>query len=602
MNSWNRRRFINATAGCAAFTVLQPFIPVFAGGEEGLSVPVKGAPQGNGRYDLEIGSVRLNFGGRTGIAQGINGTVPAPLLRFREGEQALLRVKNSLKEDSSIHWHGLILPPKMDGVPGVSYAGIMPGETFTYRFLIKQSGTYWYHSHSGFQEQQGVYGPIIIDPTQPDPFAYDREYVVMLSDWTFVNPHKIYSTLKKQSNYYNHQRRTLGDFFSDVSSRGLSSTISDRMEWGAMRMDPTDISDVTGVVYTFLMNGLAPDGNWTGLFKKGEKIRLRFINAGAGTYFDVRIPGLSMTVVQADGQNIQPVTVEEFRIANAETYDVIIEPKKEEAYTIFAEAMDRSGFARGTLALRAGMTAPLPARRPRPLRTMADMGMGEMPGMTSPADKTPPSPSSALKTQAPPEGSMKGMVMPDAVSPSPSASMPGMEMQGASHGPDEHGAGNSSVTIMPRRRVNEPGTGLENAGHRVLVYADLKSLIPWPDQRRPEREIEMHITGNMDRYIWGFDGKTFSEASSPLQLKFGERVRLTFINDTMMAHPLHLHGMFVELENGAGSHRPRKHTVSVQPGEKLSVDLTADALGMWAFHCHILFHMEAGMFRIVSVS
>lgn len=552
-------------------------------------------PAGTSReFDLAIRRTTIDLAGTSASAVTVNGSVPAPLLRFREGEEAVIRVTNHLEEeDTSIHWHGLILPAAMDGVPGVSFGGIKPGETFTYRFPLKQSGTYWYHSHTGFQEQSGLFGPLIIDPREPEPYQFDREYVVVLSDWTFTDPHLVYSRLKKQSNYYNRQRLTLPDLFRDAKNDGWSKTLASRREWARMRMDPTDISDLTGASYTYLVNGLPPAGNWTGLFHPGERVRLRFINASAATYFDVRIPGLPMTVVQADGNDVQPVTVDEFRIAVAETYDVIVTIDEDRAYTLFAETMDRSGYAAGTLAPRQGMTAPLPPRRTRPIRTMADMGMDHgggaglavgmpaMPGMESPA---PPATG----------GEHAGMVMPAENPAALEAPIP--------HGPENHGAGNSMVAMAPRGRLHERGSGLEDAPHRVLVYTDLRSLHPRAEVRAPDREIELHITGNMERYIWGFDGKTFSDAPAPLAFKLGERVRLTFVNDTMMDHPMHLHGMWSEPENGAGAYRPKKHTINVKPAERLSLDIEADAPGFWAMHCHILYHMEAGMFRVVSVA
>jgi CopA family copper-resistance protein len=581
--------------------------------------------------DLAIRRTAFDLAGIPASAVTVNGTLPAPLLRFREGEEAVIRVTNHLDgEDTSIHWHGLILPAAMDGVPGVSFAGIKPGETFTYRFPLKQSGTYWYHSHSGFQEQVGLFGPLIIDPREPEPYEYDREYVVLLSDWTFVDPHIVYSRLKKRSNYYNRQRRTVPDLVRDARQDGWARALASRREWARMRMDPTDISDLTGATYTYLVNGLPPAANWTGLFHPGERVRLRFINASAATYFDVRIPGLPMTVVQADGNDVQPVTVDEFRIAVAETYDVIVKPSEDRAYALFAETMDRSGYAAGTLAPRKDMSASLPPRRIRAIRTMTDMGMdhgasdGAMAGMATsdhpghemgsasvaPAGKAPASgdhsgmagmagmagmgemPGMAVPGEPPSGSEHAGMNMPADTSPS----------AGFAHGLDSHGAGNSMVAMSPRNRLHEPGTGLDDAPHRVLVYTDLRSLRPRAEVRPPDREVELHITGNMERYIWGFDGKTFSEAAAPIAFKLGERVRLTFVNDTMMDHPMHLHGMWSEPDNGAGAYRPRKHTINVKPGERLSLDIEADAPGFWAMHCHILYHMEAGMFRVVSVS
>ncbi len=494
----------------------------------------------------------------------VNGSLPGPLLRFREGETVTLRVANTLDEDTSIHWHGILLPNGMDGVPEVNFPGIRPGETFVYEYPVRQSGTYWYHSHSGLQEQLGVYGPLIIDPIEPDPFAYDREYVVMLSDWTFEDPYGVLANLKKMGGYYNFQRRTVADLF-----RSSDAGLADRLRWGRMRMDPTDIADITGYTYTYLMNGMPPGANWTALFRPGERVRLRFINGGAGSFFDVRIPGLEMTVVQADGQNVEPVTVDEFRIAIAETYDVIVQPTEEKAYTIFAESMDRSGFARGTLAPRSGMSAAIPERRRRPVRSMADMGMA-MEGMD-----------------------MEGMAGHAGHESAMPAAVP--------HGPDTHGPGNAAVPEVTRPRLDDPGIGLGDDGRRVLVYSDLRSVTPGYDRREPERELELHLTGNMERYMWSFDGKKFSEVKGPIPFRLGERLRVTFVNDTMMEHPIHLHGMWMELDNGSGAHNPRKHTVNVKPAERVSFLVTPNDPGPWAMHCHILYHMEAGMFRVVDV-
>ena len=536
--------------------------------------------------NLLIRKETIDIGGRDGTAITLNGSVPGPIVHLKEGKDAVIHVTNELDEDTSIHWHGILLPAEMDGVPGVSFPGIKPGQTFTYRYLVRQSGTYWYHSHSGVQEQSGHYGPLIIDPAEPEPFEYDREYVVMLSDWTFEDPKRVFAKLKKMSDYYNFQKRTLGDFFRDISEKGFGPTMSDRLAWGRMRMSPTDIADVTGYAYTYLVNGLSPSANWTGLFKPGERIRLRFINGSAMSYFNVRIPGLKMTVIQSDGQNIKPVEVDEFQIAVAETYDVIVNPVEDSAYTIFAESMDRSGYALGTLATQPGMKASIPALRERPLRTMIDMGMpmDKMDNMGSmemyndgggPA-KTSHNHHSAMNMKA-------GEIV-------------------ARHGPDHHGPGNTSVAMVQRDRLGERGTGLEGVDHRVLVYTDLRSLDQKYDKKKPDREIELHLTGNMEHYMWSFDGKKFSEVKGPIAFKYGERVRLTMVNDTMMEHPIHLHGMWMVLDNGNGEYNPRKHTISVKPAERLSVEIDADAPGNWAFHCHLLYHMEAGMFRVVNVS
>lgn len=566
-----RRQFLQGAGAVGLLAALEGLAPNYAGQLVRAANGAEMDPEGL-FFNLDINHTSLDIGGKDAHAITVNGTIPGPLIRLKEGQMTTMAVTNHLKEDTSIHWHGILLPPGMDGVPGVSFAGIKPGETFTYKFPVKQSGTYWYHSHSGLQEQLGHFGPLIIDPVEPDPFSYDREYVVMLSDWTFEDPLRVLAKLKKQSGYYNFQKRTVGDFFKDISEKGLGPAFAERKMWAKMRMSPTDIADITGYTYTYLMNGRAPASNWTGRFRPGEKIRLRIINAATMTFFDFRIPGLKMTVVQADGQNVQPVTVDEFRIGVAETYDVIVEPGEDRAYTIFAETMDRSGFAAGTLAPREGMTAPLPERRKRPVLSMADMGMAgmDMKGMDG----------------------MKDMKMDMKSEPVPIKK----------HGPDKHGPGNSMIAEMPRNRLGDPGVGLENTGTRVLVYNDLRSIAPGYDKRAPEREIELHLTGNMERYMWSFDGKKFSEAKGPIEFRNGERLRLTMINDTMMSHPIHLHGMWMELDNGAGEFRPRKHTVNVKPAERLSVIISVDAPGNWAFHCHLLYHMYMGMFRIVSVT
>lgn len=559
--------------------------------------------------ELEIAELKIDLDGRVGRAVAVNGSVPGPILRLREGEDAVIRVRNGLPEVSSIHWHGILLPPEMDGVPGVSFPGIAPGETFTYRFPVRQSGTYWAHSHSGGQELLGLYFPLVIDPIDPDPFQYDREHVLMLSDWSFESPTAIIAKLKKQAGYYNFQRRTLAELASDVRQRGWIDTMRERLGWARMRMDPTDLADVTGYTYTYLMNGATPRANWTALFKPGERLRLRLIDAGAMTYFDVRIPGLDMTVIQVDGQNVQPVAVSELRIAPGETYDVLVEPG-DQAYCVFAETLDRSGYARATLAPRPGLIASVPARRRRALRSMTDMGMsmagmtpvdaGSAPmanhGATDPVRPSPPPRTAGATATA--AKSHADMVMP-ADSPVAGRSA---ESTRVAHGPDTHGPGNSVTPMEVYGRLDDPGIGLGNDNRKVLVYADIKGERPQPDDREPTREIELHITGNMERYSWSFNGKKYSQDSEPLRVRYGERFRLILINDTMMEHPIHLHGMWMELENGYGTYRPRKHTVNVKPAEKLSVSVTADALGRWAMHCHLLLHMEMGMFRVIEVT
>jgi CopA family copper-resistance protein len=572
------------------------------------------------RFDLLIEETEVNITGRPRLAITVNGSLPAPILRMREGDTVTINVTNRLRETTSIHWHGILLPANMDGVPGLSFPGIRPGETFTYRFRIQQSGTYWYHSHSGAQEQLGLYGPLILEPRSSEAYAYDRDYVVELSDWTDEDPWTIISNLKQQSDYYNFQQRTLGTFIKDVREKGLGSTISDRLTWAGMRMSPTDIMDITGAAYTFLVNGQPPAANWTALFKPGERVRLRFINSAAMSTFDVRLPGLLLRIVQADGIDVEPVEVEEFRIGVAETYDAIVEPRGEQAYTIFAQAQDRSGFARGTLAPRSGMSGIIPPMDPRPMRTMADMGMGDMAGMDMGGAKGMPgmnhgpapmgSPPSAGTQTTPPMQDMPGMQAMPGMDHGSMPGMPGMDISGPNQ-PTENASGVDPTTLpgqrwvdnvamMPKNRLAEAGTGLDGNGRRVLTYAHLKARYP-THGAPPEREIEFHLTGNMERWVWGFDGKKFSEAP-PVRVKLGQRVRFVLTNNTMMEHPIHLHGFLFAVENGQGAHLPLKHTINVKPGERMSFVYTADVPGHWAFHCHLLFHMETGMFRTIVVA
>ncbi|NWC84123.1 copper resistance system multicopper oxidase [Pseudomonas putida] len=565
-------------------------------------------------FDLYIGELPVNITGAARTAMAINGSVPGPILRWREGDTVTLRVRNRLKQDTSIHWHGIILPANMDGVPGLSFHGIAPDGMYEYKFKVHQNGTYWYHSHSGLQEQSGVYGALVIDAKDPEPFVYDRDYVVMLSDWTDEDPARVLSKLKKQSDYYNFHKRSVSDFVDDVSEKGWSAAVADRKMWAEMKMSPTDLADVSGYTYTYLMNGQAPNGNWTGIFKPGEKIRLRFINGSAMTYFDVRIPGLKMTVVAADGQYVKPVSVDEFRIAVAETYDVIVEPENEQAYTIFAQSMDRTGYSRGTLAVREGLQSPVPAVDPRPIIAMSDMGMdhGSMGGMDHGSMGGMDHGSMAGMDQ----GSMAGMDH-SKMARMDHGSMAGMDhskmtgmgnegMAGMSGAMQSHPASETNnplvdmQTMSPTPKLNDPGIGLRNNGRRVLTYADLRSTFIDPDGREPGRTIELHLTGHMEKFAWSFDGIKFSDAE-PLRLKYGERLRITLVNDTMMTHPIHLHGMWSDLEDENGNFMVRKHTIDMPPGSKRSYRVTADALGRWAYHCHLLFHMEMGMFREVRV-
>jgi CopA family copper-resistance protein len=599
----SRRRFVQGLALGGTAALLGGFVkPVWA--LEGSNQPR--ALSGT-QFDLDVAEVPVDYTGEPRVATAVNGQVPGPLLRWREGTTVTLRVTNRMRVPTSIHWHGILLPFDMDGVPGISYPGVAPGETFTYRFPVRQSGTYWYHAHSGFQEQTGLYGPLVIDPAGPDRVATDRDYVVMLNDWTDMDPDRIYANLKKRSDYFNIHQPTVPGFLRDASAMGVADALRARAMWNRMRMSPRDLIDVGGFAYTHLMNGATPAGNWTCLFRPGERVRLRFINGSANSYFDVRIPGLKLTVVAADGQDVEPVAVDEFRIAVAETCDVVVEPLEDRAYTIFAQSIDRSGYARGTLAPRPGMEAEVPALDPVPTLAMIDM-MGAMGGSSlSPRERvaegrarvrrgsgasrsSEPSPPTPLPAG---EGSTHGM------------QHEGMDMPGMSRAHHAHTEYDNPGVDMridwPRTNLDDPGAGLRDNGRRVLTYADLHtlggSLYPEP----VTREIELHLDGSMERFIWSFDGVIFSKAK-PVHFRHGEHLRVVLCNDTMMNHPIHLHGMWSEVESPAGAFQVRKHTVNVQPAQRVTYRVKADALGRWAYHCHLLYHMEAGMFREVVVA
>jgi CopA family copper-resistance protein len=623
----SRRTFVKGIAACGAVASVGVLARPASAAQ-----PARRLDQGvlsGTEFDLRIGETAVNVTGRPSIASTINGSIPGPLLRWREGDTVQLRVSNTLTDhDASIHWHGIILPANMDGVPGLSFHGIRPGEAYDYRFTVRQHGTYWYHSHSAFQEQVGVYAPLVIEPREPEPFRADREHVILLSDWTDESPERIFGKLKKESDYFNFRQRTLGTFIKDVRERGLGATLAERKMWGKMRMSAADLADVTGTTYTYLMNGQPPAANWTGLFTPGERVRLRFVNGSAMSYFDVRIPGLKMTVVAADGLYVRPVEVDEFRIAVAETFDVLVEPTGHEAFTVFAQAMDRTGFAAGTLAVRAGLRAPVPDVDPRPVLTMDDMGHGGMGheghSMTE-APAADPHAGHAMPSPAADPHAGHTMPEPAPAAPAPAASPDqapvaaadphaGHDMSAMGHDMSAMGGqamqthpeserGNPLIdmqTMTPSARLDDPGIGLRGNGRRVLTYADLVSTFPDPDDREPSRTIELHLTGHMERFAWSFNGVKFSDAE-PVRLTYGERVRIVLVNDTMMTHPIHLHGMWSDLEDEEGRFKVRKHTIDMPPGTRRSYRVTADAIGRWAYHCHLLFHMEAGMFREVRV-
>ncbi|WP_372356788.1 copper resistance system multicopper oxidase [Xanthomonas sp. NCPPB 3443] len=534
---------------------------------------------------LQIGRLPVNFTGHTRSAITVNQSLPAPTLRWREGDTVGVRVRNALTDQpTSVHWHGLLLPANMDGVPGMSFDGIAPGQEYHYRFTLRQSGTYWYHSHSMFQEQAGLYGAIVIDPLTPPPYRHDREHVVLLSDWTDLDPAALFRRLKQMPSHDNYAQRTVVDFLRDARDDGLRATLADRGMWGRMRMTPTDLSDVNANTYTYLLNGVAPAGNWTGLFKPGEKVLLRFINGSSMTYFDIRIPGLRMTVVAADGQYVHPVSVDELRIAAAETFDVIVEPLGQDAFTLFAQDMGRTGFACGTLAVQHGLQAPIPALDRRAILTMQDMGHGDGMHHALPAMHGAPGMLAA-------HGTHTMHSHDDAQAHDKAPHHPASE------------TGNPLIDMHSNAtapRLDDPGVGLRDNGRRVLCYADLHSVFEDPDGREPGRDIELHLTGHMEKFAWSFDGIAFASAQ-PLRLQYGERLRIVLVNDTMMQHPIHLHGMWSDLEDAHGNFQVRKHTIDMPPGTRRTYRVRADALGRWAYHCHLLYHMEAGMMREVRV-
>lgn len=610
----SRRRFVQGLAAGGVLAATPAWLHAAVKGTTRLGA----APVLSGRaIDLVIAETPVNFTGVTRMATTINGSIPAPTLRLREGDEVTIRVTNLLPISTSIHWHGILLPYQMDGVPGISFKGIAPGETFTYRFTLRQSGTYWYHSHSGFQEMTGMYGALIIEPRSGERQAADQDYVVQLSDWTDEDPMHVFSKLKVQTDIYNFNQPTFFDFTSDVSKMGLQAALEKRQMWNQMRMNPTDLSDLSAAALTFLMNGTTPAGNWSGLFQRGDRVRLRFINAASNSFYDVRIPGLKLTVIQADGQDVEPVTVDEFRFGPGETYDVLVEPQND-AYTIFAQSMDRSGYARGTLTTRQGLSAPVPPLDPVEWLTMHDM----MGGMDHNATSMGAMNMAKMDHSAMNMGSMDmsgmdhtkmdhskmhgGMSMDHSQHQNPLAK-PSMKVN---HAKTEYGPSVDMRVDTPRTNLDDPGIGLRELhqkglrpqGHRVLTLADLKSIDGvLDDHREPAKELELHLTGNMERYSWSFDGLEFGK-STPVSLRHNERVRIILQNDTMMTHPMHLHGMWSELETDQGELRVRRHTIPVQPAQRISYLTTPHDLGRWAWHCHLLFHMDAGMFREVVVS
>ena len=604
--SFTRRTFVKGLTASGTLAALSPWVdfsPALAAATHG-SVPVLSGTE----FDLVIEQKAVNFTGKKRLATTINGSIPAPTLRWRRGDTVTLRVTNRLREPTSIHWHGIILPFEMDGVPGISFPGIAPGETFTYRFKVQQTGSYWYHSHSGQQEQLGMYGALIIDDANSGTGNSMRDHAVVLSDWTDENPERVFHKLKVHADYFNFNHPTLPLLLSDISEMGFDAAVSKRRMWNEMRMSPTDLADVSGYTYTYLMNGTPPAGNWTGLFRPGEKVRLRFVNAAANSFFDVRIPGLKLQVVQNDGQDVEPVTVDEFRFGPGETLDAIVTPV-DDAYTIFAQSMDRSGYAAGTLAVREGLSAEVPDTDQVEWLTMRDM-MGEMDhgghsghgSGSGHADHSDHSGHNAATMNNEHEGHANHQSHTNHDMHSMHKTGPlAKPSQRVRHARTEFGPSVDMRVDMPRTNLDDPGIGLRNNGRRVLTYADLSTIGGPMDPRGAEREIELHLTGNMERYTWSFDGLEFGQ-STPVRFRYGERLRVILHNDTMMTHPMHMHGMWSELENPDGSFQARKHTIQVHPAQRISFLVDVDALGRWAWHCHLMFHMHAGMFREIVVS
>lgn len=595
-----RRKFVQGLAAGGVLMGLSS-VPGISWAQENKPA---GAPVLRGtEFDLVVAETPANFTGTPRMAVSINGSIPAPTLHWREGDTVTIRVTNKLREATSIHWHGIILPYQMDGVPGISFAGIPPGETFTYRFKVEQSGTYWYHSHSGMQEMRGMYGAIVIEPARQDVVRADRDHVVVLSDWTDEDPMHVFAKLKTQTSYYNYNQPTAIDFFRDASRNGLQSAIDKRKMWNQMRMSPADLADLSAATMTFLMNGSTPSGNWNGLFRPGERVRLRFVNGSSNSFFDVRIPGLKLKVVQVDGVNVEPVSVDEFRFGAGETYDVLVEPK-DEAYTVFAQSMDRTGYARGTLSVRAGLQAPVPELDKPVWLSMSDM-MGAMGGgMAGMNHGDGVQGMGGMNHGAMPATTGMnhgGMAMDHSQHGASSGNALARPSTKARHARTEYGPSTDARVDTARTNLDDPGVGLRNNGRRVLTLADLHTIGGPMDPRGAEREVELHLTGNMERYTWSFDGLEFGQ-STPVHFRFGERVRVILHNDTMMTHPMHMHGMWSELETPEGKFQARRHTIPVQPAQRISFLVTADALGRWAWHCHLLFHMDSGMFREVVVS
>ncbi|MGD8475727.1 MAG: copper resistance system multicopper oxidase [Burkholderiales bacterium] len=612
--SVSRRTFVKGLAAGGTLAALSPWLDLAPSASAAIRA---GAPVLSGtEFDLVIENRPVNFTGKPRVATMINGSIPAPTLRWRLGDTITLRVTNRLRETTSIHWHGIILPFEMDGVPGISYPGIAPGETFTYRFKVQQTGTYWYHSHSANQEQTGMYGGIVIDDPASNASSSMREHVVVLSDWTDENPERVFRKLKVHADYFNFNHPTLPQFLQDVSDMGMGGAMDRRRMWNEMRMSPTDLADVSGYTYTYLMNGTTPAGNWTGLFKPGEKVRLRFVNAAANSFYDVRIPGLKLTVVQTDGQDVEPVSVDEFRFGPGETFDAVVSPV-DDAYTIFAQSMDRSGFARGTLAVREGLSAEVPQTDPVEWLTMRDMmgnmdhgthaGHGSQSGqmdhsaMTQSEMDHSKMDQSTMNHAVNGNSAHSGHQMPTGKAHSGHMNHSDGASQRVRHARSEFGPSVDMRVDMPRTNLDDPGIGLRNNGRRVLTYADLSTVGGPMDPRGAEREIELHLTGNMERYTWSFDGLEFGQ-STPVHFRYGERLRVILHNDTMMTHPMHMHGMWSELEEPDGSFQTRKHTIAVQPAQRISFLVDVDARGRWAWHCHLMFHMHAGMFREIVVS
>lgn len=487
------------------------------------------------RYDLKIDEKTVNYSGKKVKALAINGQIPAPQLTFTEGDIAEIHVFNNLTEESSLHWHGILLPNEQDGVPYLTTTPIKPKGTHIFRFPIKQSGTYWYHSHSNMQEQRGLYGAFIInkkdEPKMPN-------YTVLLSDWTNESPHEVHRSLKGMNDWYAIKKNAVQSYGEAAKAGALKEKF--RQEW--QRMDAMDVSDV--YYDAFLTNGKLQDSQPQ--FKAGEKIRLRIINGSASTYFWVQFAGGQMSVVASDGIDVEPVEVDRMIVAVAETFDVIITIPENKQFELRATAEDRTKATSLWLGSGEKVNAPvLPKLKLfEGMKMMNEMGKHKMKMSYQQMDMNE--------------------VMYEELTPDPT-------------------------------KIGEPFTPPVTLNYAMLKSPTSTALNP----NAPVREIKFRLTGNMHNYMWTMDDKPLSK-SDKILIKRGEIVRITLYNDTMMRHPMHLHGHFFRVLNGQGDYSPLKNVLDIMPMEEDVIEFDANEEKDWFFHCHILYHMMAGMGRVFS--